>query len=236
MLALMNSRAAISRLVECPATSRTICSSCRMPLPRAPPGPRRRACSPVARSSARERAVRSWSLASRRRLLLRSAGRRCGPRSPAPIQWAWRGCVRPATPARPRRPLRPRSWPPPRRAPRPPRGPWPQRGSRCRVSGRGGRRRSRAPAARPSAGWRRSSPPRSAGAGTTDAGAVARPDQEPTSPAAARGPDQPGTGLVMAAISGAGRRPGRSLIWCRMIPWHGGLLGGFAGLPGSSCG
>ena len=85
MLALMNSRAAISRLVKCPATSRTICSSCGVSTSGAP-GPRRRACSPVGRSSARERAVRSWSLASRRRLLLRSAGRRCGPRSPAPIQ------------------------------------------------------------------------------------------------------------------------------------------------------
>jgi hypothetical protein len=69
---------------------------------------------------------------------------------------------------------------------------WP--GSRCCVSGLGGRQISRAPAARPFAGWRSSSPLRSGGAGTTGTGAVRGPTRRPTSPAAACGRDQQGPG------------------------------------------
>jgi hypothetical protein len=67
-------------------------------------------------------------------------------------------------------------------------------GSRYRVSGWGGRRRSRAPAARPCAGWRSSSPLPSGGAGTTGTGAVRGRTRRPTSPAAARGRGQASRG------------------------------------------
>jgi hypothetical protein len=63
-----------------------------------------------------------------------------------------------------------------------------------RVSGWGGCRRSRAPAARPCAGWRSSSPLRSGGAGTTGTGAVRGRTRRPTSPAAAWGEAQRGRG------------------------------------------
>src|SRR6266567_999667 len=65
---------------------------------------------------------------------------------------------------------------------------------RLRVIGWGGRLRSRAPAARPFAGWRSSSPLRSGGAGTTGSGAVRGRTRRPTSPAAACGRDQQSRG------------------------------------------
>ena len=58
----------------------------------------------------------------------------------------------------------------------------------------GCRRRSRAPAARPCAGWRSSSPLPSGGAGTTGTGAVRGRTRRPTFPAAAGGGSQPGRG------------------------------------------
>jgi hypothetical protein len=67
-------------------------------------------------------------------------------------------------------------------------------GYRYRVSGWGGRRRSRAPAARPIGGWRSSSPLPSGGAGTTGTGAVRGRTRRPTSPAAAGGWDQQSRG------------------------------------------
>ena len=79
-------------------------------------------------------------------------------------------------------------------------GPWIQRladppaRSRYRVSGWGGRRRSTAPAARPFAGTRSSSPLPSGGAGTTGTGAVRGRTRRPTSPAAAGGRDQQSRG------------------------------------------
>ena len=100
------------------------------------------------------------------------------------------------------------------------------------VSGGGGRLRSRAPAARPSAGWRGSSPLRSGGAGTTDSGAVRGRTRRPTSPASAG--DEVG-GAGGGARHGCPVRCGRAgwvlLVWCGRIRGHCGLLGGVAGLP-----
>jgi hypothetical protein len=62
------------------------------------------------------------------------------------------------------------------------------------ASGGGGHLRSRAPAARPSAGWRGSSPLRSGGAGTTGSGAVRGRTSRPISPAAAGELDQQSRG------------------------------------------
>jgi hypothetical protein len=67
-------------------------------------------------------------------------------------------------------------------------------GPRYRVSGRGGRQISRAPAARPFAGWQTSSPLPSGEAGTTGTGAVRGRTRRPTSSAAAGGRDQPSRG------------------------------------------
>ena len=107
---------------------------------------------------------------------------------------------------------------------------------RLRVSGGGGRQLSRAPAARPFAGWRSSSPLPSGGAGTTGPGAVRGRTRRPTSPAAVRWTRsaEPGPGLAVAAVSGAGRWPGRSLsgvggfrcIAGSLVAWPG-----LAGLP-----
>ena len=65
---------------------------------------------------------------------------------------------------------------------------------RLRAGGCGGRRRSRALAARLFAGWRSSSPLRSGGAGITGSGAVRGRIRTPTSPAAAAGRDQQSRG------------------------------------------
>src|SRR5215472_1223049 len=65
---------------------------------------------------------------------------------------------------------------------------------RLRVGGWGGRRRSRAPAARLFAGWCSSSPLRSGGAGTTGSGAVRGRTRTPTFPAAACGRDRQSRG------------------------------------------
>ena len=62
--------------------------------------------------------------------------------------------------------------------------------SLCRVSVWGGCQRSRAPAARPFAGWRSSSPLPSSGAGTTGTGAVRGRTRRPIFPAAAYGRDR----------------------------------------------
>src|SRR6516165_9812077 len=67
-------------------------------------------------------------------------------------------------------------------------------GSAYRVSGGRGRQLSRAPAARPFAGWRRSSPLLSAGAGTTGTGAVPGRTTRLTSPGAAGGRNEPTPG------------------------------------------
>src|SRR6266702_6518276 len=85
---------------------------------------------------------------------------------------------------------------------------------RLRVIGCGGRLRSRAPAARPFAGWRSSSPLRSGGAGTTGSGAVRGRTRRPTCPAAA---------------CGRGRQSrGRGSPWLRYPVRAGGV--GVAGL------
>jgi hypothetical protein len=81
-------------------------------------------------------------------------------------------------------------------------------GSAHCVSGGGGRRRSRAPAARPCAGWRSSSPLRSGGVGITGTGAVRGRTRRPTSPAAACGRDQ--------------QRRGQGSPWLPYPVWAGG--------------
>jgi hypothetical protein len=104
-------------------------------------------------------------------------------------------------------------------------------GYRYRVSGWGGRRRSRAPAARPIGGWRSSSPLPSGGAGTQAlepfaAGPGDRLLQLPP----VDGISRAGGGASHGCRTRHGQVAWALLIWCGKVSGHGGLLGGLAGL------
>ena len=104
-------------------------------------------------------------------------------------------------------------------------------GPRYRISVWGGRRRSRAPAARPFAGWRSSSPLQSGGAGTTGTGAVRGRTRRPTSPLPPMdGISRAGGGARRGCRTRCGQVAWALMIWCGTIPAHCGLPDGLAGL------